>query len=373
VEIGPAENHPLGNASLDAQLIWAMKNTLKQYGERGFVPITLLGAKGMVNEGERQKAEGFFDRLLRGGFDVLAKIVNADALELIEVGAGMDKLKQSYLEIRRDAKESIADSFGIPPSMFMSDKAYASEMDVLMRQWYSDSRFVSIYQTIQEVFTDQLFKDYGYKMRFAIDTLDIFQEDENARSASLGQLVTAISTDPQIAKWSMGVLGYDLSTEQELALDELVAKKEEEKIKEEEQAAAQMEQDAELQREAIQAKKPAPAPKSIDLSADEIKDIALWYDRSRQWFTKGKGTAVDWENKHLPETLAAPIRLRLAEAKSEEDITAAFYIGETSTPAPVYKSETAVLDAQAEAIKTLAATIEKAIETTKGEIDNATE
>lgn len=363
VEIGPALNHPLGNAALDSQLILAMKSTLRQYGERGFVPITLLGAKGMPSGDERTKAEGFFDRLLRGGFDVLAKIVNADALTLIPVGAGMEQLKQSYLEIRRDAKESIADSFGIPPSMFMSDKAYASEMDVLMRQWYSDSRFVSIYQTIQEVFTDQLFKRYGYKWRFTPDSLDIFQEDENQKAASLGTIVTAISTDPAIAKWGMSVLGYELNQKQEADLDALITTKEEEKKQEQEQAAAQMEQDAQLQREAIASKKPAATPaKSFDLSADELKDLALWYDKAKSWHLKGKGAAVDWENKHLREEVAAPIRLKLAEAKNELDIMQAFALGETMTPAPAYHTETIVLDAN---IKALVDVIEKAIEATK--------
>ncbi len=342
VEIGGAQNHPLGNATLDAQLVYAMKSTLKQYGERGFVPITLLGASGMPNEAERKKSEGFFDRLLRGGFDVLAKIVNADALTLIPVGAGMEQLKQSYLEIRRDAKESIADSFGIPPSMFMSDKAYASEMDVLMRQWYSDSRFVSIYQTIQETFTEQLYKPYGYSMRFALDTLDIFQEDEAQRSESLSKFVTAVTTDPQVAKLGMSIMGYDMDAEQEAALEELITKKEEEKKAEQEMATAQMEQDAALTREALAAKpqpgkKPAPK-KAFDLTADELKDLSLWYSKAKAWHAKGKGKAVDWENKHLREEIAAPIRMKLADARTEYEIMLAFEIGnETTTPVPEYK------------------------------------
>jgi hypothetical protein len=105
---------------------------------------------------------------------------------------------------------------------------------------------------------------------------------------------------------------------------------------------------------------------TLNLSADEIKDLALWYDRSRQWFIKGKGAAVDWENKHLPETIAAPIRLKLAEAKNEADIAQAFYIGETTTAAPAYR-EPAAQPEQTEAIKALAHTIELAIAAAKAE------
>lgn len=83
---------------------------------------------------------------------------------------------------------------------------------------------------------------------------------------------------------------------------------------------------------------------SVSLSADEIKDLALWYDRAKQWFPKGK-SAVNWECKDLREEIAAPIRLKLAEAKTEADIISAFSLNETTTPAPIYKSET-VTDAQ---------------------------
>jgi hypothetical protein len=73
----------------------------------------------------------------------------------------------------------------------------------------------------------------------------------------------------------------------------------------------------------------ANAPKYSDnsmfvLSPDEMKDIATWYDRAKAWHLKGKGNAVDWENKHLREEIAAPIRQKLADAKNEFDIMNAF-------------------------------------------------
>lgn len=326
VEIGPALNHPLGNAALDAQLVWNLKNTMKKYGERGFVPITLLGAKGMPVEGERQKAEAFFDRLLRGGFEVLAKIVNSEALSLVRVGAGMDELKQSYLEIRRDAKESIADAFGIPPALFMSDNAYASEFIELRKQMYTSSRFVSIYQCIQETFSLQLHGQYGKSFRFTPESMDIFQEDESKRSTSLNSFVSALSTDPNAAVLGMSVLGYDLDAEQQGLLDKYAKEKAAEKEEEKKQQQEQMEQNAELQHEALNSKQP---PVGKALSADELKDLVLWYSKAKVWFGAGK-SAVEWENKHLREEIAAPIRLKLADAKTEADIAAAFQMEQIS-------------------------------------------
>ena len=368
VEIGPALNHPLGNAALDAQVIWSMKNTMRQYSDRGFVPITLLGAKGMPNEGERQKAEGFFDRLLRGGFDTLAKIVNSDALSLIRVGAGMDELKQSYLELRNDAKESIADAFGIPAAMFMSDKAYASEMDVLRIQWFTSSRFVGIYQTIEETFSDQLLKPYGRKMKFNLQALDIFQEDESKKAASLGSIVSAIDTSPETAVLGMSILGYDLDKTQQEQLDKLV--KDKQTAREEVAKRVQPNPPDAVPPENTQQPQnnnPVDTSKAFVLSADEIKDLALWYDRAKQFYVKGKGQPVDWECKHLREEIAAPIRLKLASVKNEEDIAGAFVISETFTSTPVYKSETIFLGAHEETLKALVESINNAVKAVKGE------
>lgn len=385
IEIGPALNNPLDNAAMDASIVLAGKMTIRTYGERGYVPITVIGSKGPppADQGERNRIEAFFDRLLKGGFDVVAKIVNSDMLSINRIGAGMDELKQSYLELRRDSKESIADAFGIPPALFMSDSAYASEMDAMLRKWYSDSRFVSIYQTIQETFSDQLFRQWGKKMRFAPETLDIFQADESARAASLGSFVSAVSTDPQTAKLGMEILGYDLTQEQEAALDKLISDKEAEKEKldeqmesgevdengepiepkdEEETGGFVLEEDiAKAYREWRDNGHPTlyktitNALPVTDLSAEEMKDLALWYTKAKAWFNKGKGAAVDWENKHLREDVAAPIRVKLAEAKNAFDIMSAFRLDSGK-----------VINNRESDIKALVAVIEKAIEATKG-------
>ena len=334
VEIGPALNTPLSNAMADAQLTMNIKNTMRIYGERGFVPITLLGAKGITNKDEKERAEGFFNRLLRGGFDVLAKIVNSEALSLIKVGAGMEELKGVYIEVLRQSKEDIAQAFGIPTAMFMSDNAFASEFNALARMFYMSSRMVSIYQTIEETFTSQLLKPYGAAMYFRPEGLSVFQEDEAARATSLSALVTAIDKSPETAKFGMSILGYDLTEEQESELEDLISKK---------QAAAdemaanlaanpQQQPGAQPTDEPVdpEAETEVPEPKMKSLSPDEIKDISLWFSKAKAWNIKGKGNAVDWENKHLREEIAAPIRMKLASAESELDIVKAFEIGEVN-------------------------------------------
>lgn len=93
------------------------------------------------------------------------------------------------------------------------------------------------------------------------------------------------------------------------------------------------------------------------MSPDETKDLALWYSKAKAWHLKGKGNAVDWENKHLREEIAAPIRLRLASARNELDIVKAFEVKD-------YFNKWASLDLShgADSIKELADSINKAVE-----------
>lgn len=328
VEIGPALNTPLSNAMNNAELILNMDNTMRTYGERGFVPITLLGAAGMPGDDERKKAEGFFDRLLKGGFDVLAKIVNSEKLTLIKVGAGLEELKGSYIEIKREARESIAQAFGIPSALFMSDNAFASEMSALTRQWYMTSKFQSIYQTIEETMTNQLLKPYKLTMSFDLQSMDIFQEDESSRSSALSGIVSAIDTNPSIAVLGMSILGYDLDDEQEDMLEEIIRQRKENTPEDKPDTIDATAQDV-TDEPTMDSESDDEPVKSISLSPNDIKDLALWQQMATRFFRKGKGMAVDFEAKSLPESIAAPIRLKLTKAKNELDIVKAFEIEAT--------------------------------------------
>lgn len=342
VEIGPPVTSPMSTALMAAELLASMSGTMKIYGDRGFVPAYIGQVKGMPSKDEKEKAENYLTRFLRGAYASVVKLINAESLELQRVGAGMEELKGAYSEIQQQAIEDVGTAFGIPAALFMSDKAFASEVAPLVRQWYETSEFISIYHTIEEGFNSQILNSLDLRLQYKPESLDVFQEDENARASSVNTYVDAISKDPQIAKFVMSFMGVDLDEEQEHEFDEIIIGKDE--AKEEVTEASQpdgtdMESEAELVQE--------------PLSPDEVKDLALWYDRARSWYKKGKGGAADWENKHLREEIAAPIRLKLAGAQSDLDIVKAFEIG---------KAEKPVVVNNAAAIKGLAEQLERAIE-----------
>jgi hypothetical protein len=340
VEIGPALSHPLGTATLSASLLFQADSTLSTYAQRGFVPATILGAKGMPIEAKRIEMERWWDRFLRGWSDVVAKIFNAETLTVQRVGAGLEELKGVYEEINQQQIENIGAAFGIPAGLFTSDSAFASEMDILMRAWYDTSEFQAIYQTIEGVMTDQLLKPWEYRWQFKPETLDIYQVDENERATAFSTYVSAGMKLSVVAE----MLGLELPEGVEFEnLDEAAKEKQEqERMLAEAQANKLNAANGAPEDEKKPAKESKPPAKT--LTVDEIKDLNLWRQTAVRQFRKGHSPAIDWECKALPDDMADQIRARLKAAADEDAVSGAFELDtSTLTPAPEYRSDAAIL------------------------------
>jgi len=324
VEIGPARSYPAGAALMNAQLISSMANTIKTVSERGFVPPTILTAKGMPNPAEINKAEHWWNSFLRMWDVNVAKILNAEFASIVKVGAGMDELTGIYSELTKEQKESIGTAYGIPAALFMSDMAFASELEAMIKIWYSTSVFIKIYQTIADTFNSQILNRWGMRLKFLPNTLDAFQDDETKRSKAYADYI-ATGMRPSIAAQMLGLelpegVEYDV-------LDEKY--------------------DSELKKPELE---PAAAPvpqndqQNVNLNADQIKDLDLWRQVAVRNQRKNKALPVDFICKHLSPELSDPIRDKLRAAKSEIDINKAFEI------APIGVKDTSGLFALAEAI-----------------------
>ncbi|MFA6270290.1 MAG: phage portal protein [Candidatus Paceibacterota bacterium] len=358
VEVGPALSYPAGAALLSSRLLFSMDGTIQTYSERGFVPATILSAKGMPGAGEREKAENWWNRFLRGWTKEAAKIMNAEAMDIKQVGAGLEQLKGAYAELTKQAIENVGTAYGIPAALFMSDMAYASEANAMIKVWYETSAFVKIYTTIENTFNQQLFNRYGLKMSFHPETLDVFAEDEVA-SANAYKIYTDAGILPSIASKLVG-----LELPEGVTPEMLDAQVERKQKMEEEQARV----NAEAQMAKLQAnnqkpveenpkepeKKPAEPKeeKSISLSAAQIKELNLWRQIAERNDRKGKGKAIDFECKSLPEDLQIEIRQKLS---SDMPVSSAFELsGKSRIPEiPVYDDT---------GLKALAEAINKAME-----------
>lgn len=324
VEIGPAKTHPLGSATQAASLLLAVSNTMTTYGERGFVPPTILGVEGMPQEGERQRAEAWWNGFLRNSLNSVAKIFNMKGMKVERVGAGMEELKGVYKDINSQAIEDIGAAFGIPAGLFMSDKAYSEEMDNLVRLWYSSSQFTNIYHTIEETFTDQLYKKFGYRMQFKPETIDAFQEDENERSQSFSTYVSS-GIKPSVAAQLVGIdLPSGVNYED---LDKAVEEKQEADLEKAESIA----EGKKPEENTTDAEEKPKEEKRIVLNADTIKELELWQQIAARNIRKGRTPAIDFKYKFISPEIASLIQERLAVAQNELDVVKAFNF-EENTP-----------------------------------------
>ena len=362
VEIGPALTHPAGNALLSARLLFNMDGTIATYAERGFIPPTVLGAKGMPGPAEREKAERWWDRFFRGKTDIAAKIINTEALSVVKVGAGMEDIRGAYPELTKQMIENIATAFGIPSGLFMSDMAFATEIKHLIKIWYTTSAFVKVYKAIETGFNEQVLKPWGLKLKFDPNAIDAMQEEEMERATAFSTYVNA-GMRPSVAA---EMLGIELPQGVKFAdLDaDLLAKQQREQLLAEAQAARFQPQEKEEKPDEEQEKptedKPAEervreerkAADPLTLTSEQIKELNLWRQIAERNFRKGKGACADFEVKSLPEDMAADIRERLKYVTGKEDIGQAFEV--TGTPQ--------AHEIDNEAIKTLADAINRAVD-----------
>ena len=362
VEIGPALTHPAGNALLSARLLFNMDGTIATYAERGFIPPTVLGAKGMPGPAEREKAERWWDRFFRGKTDIAAKIINTEALSVVKVGAGMEDIRGAYPELTKQMIENIATAFGIPSGLFMSDMAFATEIKHLIKIWYTTSAFVKVYKAIETGFNEQVLKPWGLKLKFDPNAIDAMQEEEMERATAFSTYVNA-GMRPSVAA---EMLGIELPQGVKFAdLDaDMAAKQQREQLLAEAQAARFQPQEKEEKPDEEQEKptedKPAEervreerkAADPLTLTSEQIKELNLWRQIAERNFRKGKGACADFEVKSLPEDMAADIRERLKYVTGKEDIGQAFEV----SGAPAHQ------DINVEALKMVADAINRAVD-----------
>jgi len=309
VELGPALTFPAGTALMAADLMFSMDGSIKTYADRGFIPATILGVKGMADVTERQRTESWFNRFLRGFTKEPAKVINSEAMTVNKLGGGLDELKGTYADLNRQAIENIGTSYGIPAALFMSDMAFASEVNPMIKVWYTTSQFKLIYQTIETTFNTQLLNQFNLHMKFKPETLDAFKDEQlDNQQAFSGYIASGIK--PSLAAQMAGLKLPDGIKPEML---------DPEKHKEEVKPVIEPVIEDNTEDEVI--------PKS--LNSKQIKELALWNQIASRCFKKNKGKAIDFECKSISDEMADGIRAKLQQAKTIGDISKAFEFGET--------------------------------------------
>jgi HK97 family phage portal protein len=213
VEIGPPVSYPCKAALQSAGVLHNLDEFINAYFKSGAIRPVMLMAKGFPPPDEKERIEGWFASMMAGLKNARrAKVFSADSLEPKTIGDGLDQLQNQ--ELTDDQRKDVALALGIPQTILFANSAnYATSQSDWLN--FHETCIIPRCEFIAETINDQLFKAEGLELRFEPEGLDIYREDENQRSAALGQLTGA--GVPLLM--AMDLLGYDLTPEQRAELE----------------------------------------------------------------------------------------------------------------------------------------------------------
>lgn len=227
VEIGPPNSYPGQNAINAAGMLFDLDEFFRHYAQSGLVKAFVAYAKGMPKQDQRNKLSEYLSRMMTGIKNIgRIEVLEADAVTITPVGEGLRELEN--VTLTKEKREDISVALGVPQSMLWSSEASGlGGGGVTQEDTYRFYKLTVVphFDFIADIFNRQLFVPLGYRLVGLPETIDVFQEDEVQRSQALSSIVSAINTDPQAAKFTMSLLGYDLNDRQQAELDALILEK----------------------------------------------------------------------------------------------------------------------------------------------------
>ena len=311
VEFGPASTSAFGAAASAAGVVRSVNDFATAYFKRGAIKATLLTTKGNVVETERERLRTWWQRVTGGKNAWGAHVVNADAVNAVIIGEGLSEL--SNKELSDEMREEVATALGIPHSILFSNSsnfATAKQDDL---NFYQKTILPQI-ELIEEVLNAQVFEPMGYQLRFLPDTLDIFQEDEKERAASLSFLTGVLDKGP-ISLVAMQIMGYEVDPELIADLERIWADK-----------AAMAEVIAARQPEPTDdgIAQPDTTPSQADIRALYERDVRNWQQKALKRLRNGQAADCGFVSEYIPESLLGAVSGALAHAKTTDDVRQVF-------------------------------------------------
>ena len=245
------------------------------------------------------------------------KVLNADKMERIVIGDGIDGLQNN--ELTREKREDIATALGIPHTLLFSDAANYATAEQDDFHFY-DKTIVPECEFIQWILNEQVFKPLGLRLEFKPETLDVFQKDEKERSESLGFLVQGGFPVDLAAR----ILGFELTDKEWIRLTKIAEAKEK-----------QAENMANMALAAGgQPDRPVDSPPNNQ--GNMRADLGKWKTKATKRMKGGKSPVVDFDSEYIPDYIVTTITEQLGTAKNAEDVTAIFDMSDDQlTYAPV--------------------------------------
>lgn len=312
VEIGPPESWPAKSAVVASNVLYQFDTILGKFFERGMIKPLIITASGNPPKEERERIESWFTRLFQGvknAFQV--RLLNADKLTVQDIASDFSGVAD--LEISADKRHDIGAAFGIPDALLFSDAANYSTAQVDQKNFY-DQTVIPLLSFVLHCLTVQLVDPL--KLVTLENTMDIYQEDENARATSLAALTGALQ-QPEAFLAAALILGYEIPDEARRMIESMIGDKEENR----EQMAEQLGQgeQPEQMRPEMQPDMEEPEESPAD------NELKRWKRSALQSVKKGKRPKA-WAPEFIPAAQAAQIAAALEGATDSAGVVRAFRV-----------------------------------------------
>lgn len=193
VELGPPTVTPVGAALAAAGVLYNLDAFTAAFWERGAIRATLLTVEGAPNKAAVDELKTWWRKAVSGVKNAFAaNVINASAVKPVVIGDGLDSLQNDSLTTKQ--REDICVALGIPITLMNNTSAgglggggVVSQAD----QDFYDKEIRYNCDFIAETLNAQIFTKTGLTFEFDIDSLDVFQEDENKRAGSFKIYVDA--------------------------------------------------------------------------------------------------------------------------------------------------------------------------------------
>jgi hypothetical protein len=331
-ELLPSANTEYKALANSAGILYASDWWTRNYFERGAVKPTVLAVKGMVmgdKREEMQTAWGKFVRSLGTRFSELAKVINAETMDIKQIGDGLGDIKDS--PVYKQSIENIAMASGIPLSLLLANSANYATAQMEYAAWYRDSITPWAYW-MQEIMNDQIFEPRGYHFEFRPEQAEPSQEEEVQRAGAFQTYVNS-GIPLHIAAQIVGIdlpagmeyedLKPDEPEEPEPVPPQLQPIEEVEEIEEEDD--------------------------DDEMTMKAWDELDTWRKKAIRYAKRGKPVTFEFTVEHIPVEFADTIRKRLEYVGTPDEVRSAFEV-KTSEVIEEVKEPSDELKALADAI-----------------------
>ena len=188
VELGPPMSSPLMAALAASGVLHNLDRFASAYFARGAIKATLLTVSGNPPQAEKDRLKTWWGQFMSGIKNSFSSaVVNADAVTPVVIGEGLAELSNATLT--GEKRQDIAQAFGIPMTMMFSESARGLGGGAVANEdklTFYDGVVVPECELVAEVVNEQILGQGKDPLRlvFRPETLDVYQEDENARAAA---------------------------------------------------------------------------------------------------------------------------------------------------------------------------------------------